>query len=111
MWKTAAAAFAGSYLYSDWRNSLSACRLAARGGTPVGRVASAARMPARSGDAGNAGHWRGATTKPEPRGAATLWAARIWRAASREFRHGLLEIDRSSRTWQFPIFPIRCESF
>src|SRR5580692_2085480 len=45
--------------------------LAARGGTPVGRVASATRSPARSSDAGNAGHWTGAATKLEPGAAAT----------------------------------------
>jgi phospholipase C len=53
-------------------------RLAARGGTPVGRVASAARSPARSNDEANAGYWTGVATKLEPGAAATLWAGRIW---------------------------------
>lgn len=39
---------------------LTECRLAARGATPVGRVASAARVAARSIGAGNAGHTTGA---------------------------------------------------
>jgi hypothetical protein len=51
---------------------------AVRGGTSVGRVASVAGMPARSSDAVNAGHFRGAATKPEPGAAATLRAGRIW---------------------------------
>jgi hypothetical protein len=51
----------------------------------------------RSGDAGNAGHWRGAATKPEPDAVATLWctarhsggrcgAYRIWAASPTRFR-------------------------
>src|SRR5439155_23062036 len=57
--------------------------LAARGGTPVGRVASAALSPARSGDAGTAGHWRGAATQLGRGAAATpsflkVGAGRIW---------------------------------
>jgi hypothetical protein len=51
--------------------------LAARGATPVGRVASAAREPARSSDAGDARHSRGDETKPEPGAVATLWAGRM----------------------------------
>jgi hypothetical protein len=94
--------------------------LAARGRSPVGRVASAAGARTRRSDASDAGHRLGDATKSAPGAAATLWPARIWPdsfvarrgrwpasisssrlalepnrgcAAPRDFCHGLLEIQ------------------
>ncbi len=71
-------------MYHFTRQFLRWQSLAARGGTPVVRVASAARSPARSDDAVNAGYWTGVATKPGTGAAATPWAG------TREFHHGLL---------------------
>ncbi len=57
---------------------------AVRGGTPVGRVASVARSPARRIDAGNAGHWIGDATKLGAGAAATPnTGAAYWSTLSR----------------------------
>jgi hypothetical protein len=49
--------------------------LAARGRSPVGRVASAAGARTRRSDASDAGHRLGDATKSPPGAGATLWAA------------------------------------
>lgn len=71
--------------------------LAARGNNRVGRVASAAGARARSSDAGDAGHRKGAATKLLPGAAATLWAARIWPDSFVARRRRWTSIDSSSR--------------
>jgi len=54
----------------------------------VGRVAIAARMPARSGDASDAGHRTGAATKTVPGAAATLLGRHDDKAAHGFYLYG-----------------------